>query len=541
MPLIRIDSAEALKNIKDNSVGRWPRRDEPGRLSPIAKPQFKPSFSLKSGDTIFTIGSCFARHVERELGNRGFQLPTRKLFESDEDFGAVGLDVLNNYGTPSIYNELAWAFDENFDPNICFHPVRDSWVDMHLHTSIRPTSLDVLVNRRRAIRTAYRSITECRAVIITLGMAEVWYDTERQLYLNVAPRRTILREEPGRFELHVLSLDESYSYLRRALELIRKHGRPGIKVLLTVSPVPLSGTYRDADVMLANTYSKSVLRVAAEQAAVEFAFVDYFPSYESVTLSERDHAWTEDNVHVTHEAVDVNVGRMVQAYTKSETLDKEGVRERLRELRGNRSAIFRLLEDRTELLDDPELANAYADAALSAGRLKLARMAMERFAIEPVLAARIHLALSNPTEALKLLESVTPKAGNRSNFYGTKMRALLALARIDEATTCANDWIAADRTTPQPYLLLARESAADPQKAIQYYELAVQRCDKQPSAVVEYADYLVRTGRVAEARDLVRGVDPNHPFYRRRKEEIMSLVGSSRRTPRKTLAPAPHE
>jgi hypothetical protein len=528
MPLYRVDSELALATIKDNSVGRWPRRGEPGRLSPIAKPQFSPTFHFAPGETIFTIGSCFARHVERELAFRGFGLPTRRLFESDEDFGAVGLDVLNNYGTPSIFNELAWAFDDGFDPMTCFEPVRDNWVDMHLHASIRPTSLDVLRTRRRAIATAYRSITHCRAVIITLGLAEVWFDTRHGIYLNVAPRRSILRDNPGRFELHVLSPQEAYDYLRRALLLIRQHGTPGISVVLTVSPVPLSATYRAMDVMVANSYSKAVLRVAAEQAAAEFDFVDYFPSYESITLSEREHAWTEDNVHVTQRAVATNVGRMVAAYTNSgsELLDIDSMRDRVRELRGNRSEVLALLADRPELLVDAELANAYADAALLGGQLDQAVVALKGGLLEPVLAARIMLGTGDAAGALERLGAKPPQATARSHFYGTRIRALLALAQIDAAIETANDWIAADRSTPQPYLLLARAlDKISSAKAAGFYEQALMLGDDQPPVVIECADHMARNGRVAEAQTLVRAVEPVQPYYRRRKQHILSLLG----------------
>jgi len=527
MPLFTVSTEAALHNIKDNAVGRWPRRGEPGRLAPIAKPQFEPTFQFAPGETIFTIGSCFARHVERELAFRGFALPTRHLFESDQDFGAVGLDVLNNYGTPSIWNELSWAFDDEFDPMPCFEPVRDNWVDMHLHASIRPTTLAVLRTRRRAIAQAYRSISHCRAVIITLSLAEVWFDNRHGHYLNVAPRHSILRDDPDRFDLHVLSPDESYSYLRRALLLIQHHGSPGIKVVLTVSPVPLSATYRPIDVMVANGYSKAVLRVAAEQAAAEFDFVDYFPSYESVTLSERDHVWTEDNVHVTPRAVETNVGRMVAAYTgvRSAGLDRENMRDALRELRGNRTGILALMDGRPDLLDDPELANAYADAALLVGRLEEAVQVMESGLLEPVLAARICLARGEPAAALELLDDKPPRATARSHYYGTKIRALLALSRTDTAMDVANEWIAADRSTPQPYLLLARALAGtDPVTAGSYYEQALLRGDDQPPVIIECADHLARTGRVAAAQDLVRAIEPVQPYFRRRRDHILSLI-----------------
>jgi hypothetical protein len=85
-------------------------------------------------------------------------------------------------------------------------------------------------------------------------------------------------------------------------------------VILTVSPVPLAATFTGRDVLVANMYSKSVLRAVAEEIRARFDFVDYFPSYESVMLSPRATTWEEDGVHVADAAVAVNVRRMVEAY-----------------------------------------------------------------------------------------------------------------------------------------------------------------------------------------------------------------------------------
>src|SRR3546814_18373073 len=50
---------------------------------------------------------------------------------------------------------------------------------------------------------------------------------------------------------------------------------PRVKVVLTVSPVPLIATYEPAHVLCATTYSKSVLRVAATMLARGRAWVAY--------------------------------------------------------------------------------------------------------------------------------------------------------------------------------------------------------------------------------------------------------------------------
>lgn len=88
-----------------------------------------------------------------------------------------------------------------------------------------------------------------------------------------------------------------------ALDLLNQLGKKDI--LLTVSPVPIEATFTTHNAVIANSYSKSVLRVAAEILTKSFDNVDYFPSYE-IVLSQGSHAFEDDNVHVRGEiATDV--------------------------------------------------------------------------------------------------------------------------------------------------------------------------------------------------------------------------------------------
>ena len=57
---------------------------------------------------------------------------------------------------------------------------------------------------------------------------------------------------------------------------------PEIKILLTVSPVPLTATATGHHVLLATQYSKSVLRAVAGDLSEMAKDIDYFPSYEII-------------------------------------------------------------------------------------------------------------------------------------------------------------------------------------------------------------------------------------------------------------------
>jgi hypothetical protein len=64
-------------------------------------------------------------------------------------------------------------------------------------------------------------------------------------------------------------------------------------MILTVSPVPLIATYEDQHVLVSNTYSKSVLRAAAEEISRRHSMCEYFPSYEMITGHHNQGAWYE--------------------------------------------------------------------------------------------------------------------------------------------------------------------------------------------------------------------------------------------------------
>lgn len=57
-----------------------------------------------------------------------------------------------------------------------------------------------------------------------------------------------------------------------------------------------------------------MLRVAAEVARRRYDWVDYYPSFESVTHSDRKLTWEDDLIHVRQDIVRANVNRMLKEY-----------------------------------------------------------------------------------------------------------------------------------------------------------------------------------------------------------------------------------
>jgi Flp pilus assembly protein TadD len=453
--------------------------EEFNRVEPLCQPAFYPSFRISKQDKIYTIGSCFARNIEKVMVYRGFDVVTSKLPVDDPAFDKLGTELLNNYGVTSIQNEFEWGLDPDrpFDANnntLEIAPGR--FIDLHLVPSIKATTLEAVLARREAIISVTRKIVDCRIVIITLGLSEVWYDTYTSTYFNYAIPRTAIAKAPDRYELHVLSYEETIGCLHKIMALLKKYCRADQRVVLTVSPVPLSATHTTDDVIVANAYSKAALRTAAGTIAAEYPNVDYFPSYESVTHSDRQRAWKHDQTHVQGEIVELNVSRMIAAYTaddevpqgeetkeavggfvdmRGEALDaKKSLGEAKKRVReGN----FRGAIELTESLLDGDLRIA-AQQVRAVAFTKLSQWAQAEIAYREFVAAepenpsahgdlaRVLTAQDKNSEAIAMLERACALAPTAAHWAQHLASVLVSVGRLTEAAAIVNKWLAVDPT-----------------------------------------------------------------------------------------------
>jgi hypothetical protein len=87
---------------------------------------------------------------------------------------------------------------------------------------------------------------------------------------------------PDQYSFHNFTVAEVETDLEAFLANLRKVN-PSVKVILTVSPVPLIATYTEDHVLTATAFSKAVLRAVAGSVSGRHGWVDYFPSYEMIT------------------------------------------------------------------------------------------------------------------------------------------------------------------------------------------------------------------------------------------------------------------
>ena len=318
--IISCSMEAAFRFLKEAPYSRWYKngvslhdKDEKFAFQRLERPLFTPglhpSFLIEKEDRLFAMGSCFARGVEKAMAARGFVVSSMaNEFDHFElaNNSVTGLGFTNKYSTYSILNEVRWALDSASDfPVQSIVEIEDGrWVDPHTNPTLKFVCREKTLERRKIIQDVVSRIKACRVLFITLGLVEVWYDKEAETYINMAPNPEMRRRYPERYTFHVTTFKQNMANLEQLYDLLTQHGHPDFHVIVTVSPVPLMATFTERDIVLANTYSKSVLRSVAEEWSACHENVDYFPSYEIVMNSDKSICWTEDKRHVRGEIVE---------------------------------------------------------------------------------------------------------------------------------------------------------------------------------------------------------------------------------------------
>ncbi len=252
-----------------------------------------PKFAIRPEHRIVTAGSCFAQHIGRALAGRGYHWVDAEPappFLSEEDarrfnYGIFSFRTGNIYTPRMLAQWLDLALDEAAPP-------AEVWQDAdgRLRDPMRPViepegfaSRDDLVAARRATCAAIRdAVTGADLFVFTLGLTESWIDRESGLEYALCPGTAGGRFDPDRHDFNNAGFAETELHLTRVLDTLRA-ANPKLRVLLTVSPVPLTATASGEHVLTATQYSKSVLRAVAGETARQADWIDYFPSFEIIT------------------------------------------------------------------------------------------------------------------------------------------------------------------------------------------------------------------------------------------------------------------
>lgn len=241
---------------------------------------------------ITAFGSCFAHYIQHHLGRMGYRV-------TDNDYHAASHVIRYGAGinnTFALRQQFEWAFEDK--------PLAtDLWFDEDGQLAAATEA------ERQATLSTFK---ETDVFILTLGLAEIWYDKNTgQACWRAVPVRHF---DANRHAFRVSTVFENRENLHAVLDIIARH-RPEAYVVLTLSPVRLYATFRPVSCITANSVSKAILRVAIDEVlrdrghvgVLDSARLMYWPSYEIVSdlwpIMMQASAYSPDGQHPDEQAV----------------------------------------------------------------------------------------------------------------------------------------------------------------------------------------------------------------------------------------------
>lgn len=253
---------------------------------------YRKKFTIAPDDAIATAGSCFAQHIARHMKRHGFKVldmerppqGTPPALAREYGYQTYSARYGNLYHVRQFLQLVKEARGREPAPDIVWE--RDGRYFDALRPAVEPNGLDsadeVLAHRRAHLDKVYRLLNRLDVMVFTLGLTEAWVDRESGRVYPTCPGVVAGRFDAERHVFHNFTYEEILADLQELRRLLQRK-KPEMRLLLTVSPVPLTATASGGHVLPATTYSKAVLRAAAGRMADLHGDVDYFPSYEIIT------------------------------------------------------------------------------------------------------------------------------------------------------------------------------------------------------------------------------------------------------------------
>jgi hypothetical protein len=256
-----------------------------GPSSPIFEP----------GETLVTMGSCFADRLRRWLNRNG----------KNATYIAVP-EGLNNSFAVRQYLEWALTGDRSTDAY---------WYDND------PELGAYKYEPQQEHAALLKHFKNVNGVVVTFGLGEVWKDIETDnVFWRGVPADSY---DEQKHKCVTTTVQENVDNMVRIAELIKQHAGRDKKIIFTLSPVPLNATFTKQPTMLGDCVSKSILRVALDQFFRETQLSDvyYWPSFEMVRwVGAHTDIPTlfEDNTtrHVNNDIVKIIIDNFVEKFFK---------------------------------------------------------------------------------------------------------------------------------------------------------------------------------------------------------------------------------
>lgn len=252
-----------------------------------------------------TFGSCFAQHISGALRARGMAwvdgepapMATPKPLARAYNYGVFSARTANVYTAAQLLllmRMVAGAVAAD-GPEVWTDGER--WRDS-LRPMIEPegfgSQAECMAARGAMLLGLRRAIEAADVVVFTMGLTEGWESDQGQPFA-ACPGTLGGTFDAQRHRFVNYTAAMTRRDLEAALDLMQAIN-PKLRLLLTVSPVPLTATASGAHVLVATHYSKAVLRAVAGELSADREDVDYFPAYEVITGQQARHGFYAPNL-----------------------------------------------------------------------------------------------------------------------------------------------------------------------------------------------------------------------------------------------------
>ncbi|MDB5992411.1 MAG: hypothetical protein JWQ10_3814 [Herbaspirillum sp.] len=241
---------------KRKKIGRYPQtKDFLGDLTPLIMDHIavdlksQPKF-INKATRFFTMGSCFARNISASLNKGGYSSTHMEISE---------------YINTTFANR---AFVDWLDA--------DADTDNAVNERIKE-----LLPAQWNPQNTLEKMRDTDVFILTLGVAPAFFDRATGEF--VLPRPTALNSRvlAEKYEYRTTTVQENVDNVLYLINFIRKLS-PTVKIVITVSPVPLLASFEFESCVAADCLSKSTMRLTAHEVVnnSKLENIIYWPSFE---------------------------------------------------------------------------------------------------------------------------------------------------------------------------------------------------------------------------------------------------------------------
>jgi hypothetical protein len=287
---------------------------------------------LRANDFVTSAGSCFASNLIPFIESAGLSyIRTESLPEvftsMGENLGYANFSAA--YGNIYTARQLRQLYERAIGK---FKPVDDRFDQAGKMIDLLRPGLKFPANSEsefdyitaiHLVRTK-EAFDSADVFVFTLGLTEGWISKVDGTTYPSCPGTIGGEFDETKYQFKNFSVAEIVEDLSAFIELLRTNN-PNVRFILSVSPVPLVATATSNHVLTSTVYSKSVLRVAAEEITSNFANVSYFPAYEIITGPQAPETYFETdrrNVSKTGVQVVMNSLLIASGLTSMQSLDK---------------------------------------------------------------------------------------------------------------------------------------------------------------------------------------------------------------------------